>query len=156
MLRGQLGACYPHTHNWLASMKTSRRCWKICVDDRIWRWQILNYFHNKRLWRAVTKYLHDTSGLMITMSDADILSSMRGSGNIDLLNLVYVIVKQYLYACKCNNLYPTISTLLIKIKDLCENEKSIFRFHVRCVHVYMCTCMFIDLGMHVCIQIKAC
>ena len=80
---------------------------------------------NKRLWSKVTGYLYDISGLRINMSYVDLLLGMVVAGDTDLLNLINITVKQYLYACRCNNTYHTIATAIMKIKDICDIEKSI-------------------------------
>ena len=77
----------------------------------------------------MTGYLYDISGLGINMSYADVLLGMVGTGDTDLLNLINITVKQYLYACRCNNTYPIIPTAMMKIKDIREIEKSINQLH---------------------------
>ena len=59
------------------------------------------------------------------MSYVDVLLGMVGAGDTDLLNLINITVKQYLYACRCNNTYPIITTAIMKIKYICDIEKSI-------------------------------
>ena len=59
------------------------------------------------------------------MSYVDVLLGMVGAGDTDLLNLINITVKQYLYACRCNNTYPMIATAIRKINEICDIEKSI-------------------------------
>ena len=80
---------------------------------------------SKRLWSEVTGYLYDISGLRINMSCVDLLSGMVGAGDTDMLSLINITVKQYSYACRCNKTYPIIATAIMKIKDICDIEKSI-------------------------------
>ena len=59
------------------------------------------------------------------MSYVDVRLGMVGAGDTDLLNLINITVKQYLHACRCNNTYPIIATTIMKIKYICDIEKSI-------------------------------
>ena len=59
------------------------------------------------------------------MSDADVLLSVVGAGDTELLNLINVIVKQHIYVCRCNNVHPTKTSTKLKIKEIHDIEKSI-------------------------------
>ena len=117
----------------------------LVTNDKLSMWGIINdescsFCHNapetiihlliecetsKKLWSEVTGYLYDISGMRINMSYVDVLLGMVGAGDTDLLNLINITVKQYLYACRCNNTFPIIATAIMKIKDICDIEKSI-------------------------------
>ena len=73
----------------------------------------------------VSEYIYDNSGLRINMSDADVLLSVVGAGNTELLNLIHIIVKQHIYACRCNKIHPTMASTKMKIKHIHDTEKSI-------------------------------
>ena len=82
---------------------------------------------SKRLWSDVSEYIYiyDNSGLSINMSDVDVLLVVVGAGDTKLLNLIHIIVKQNIYACRCNKINPTMTSTKVKIKHIHDIEKSI-------------------------------
>ena len=80
---------------------------------------------SKRLWSDVSEYIYDNSGLRINMSDVDVLLGVVGAGDTELLNLIHIIVKQHIYACRCNKIHPTMASTKMKIKHIHDIEKSI-------------------------------
>ena len=71
---------------------------------------------SKRLWSDVSEYVYDNSGLRINMSDADVLLVAVGARDTELLNLIHIIVKQNIYACRCNKINPTMTSTKVKNK----------------------------------------
>ena len=70
-------------------------------------------------------YIYDNSGLRINMSDADVLLGVMGAGVTELLNLIHIIAKQHIYACRWNKIHPTMTSTKMKIKHIHDIEKSI-------------------------------
>lgn len=117
----------------------------LVTNDKLYKWGKINdescsFCHNapesithllvecatsKNLWNEVTEYIFSISGLRIVMTDVDKLMGIMGTGDSCLLNLIIIIVKQYIYACRCKNVSPIIEIIKMKINDVCNAEKSI-------------------------------
>ena len=117
----------------------------LVTNDKLSRWGIINdescsFCHStpesimhllreceisKRLWSDVSEYIYDNSGLRINMSDADVLLGVVGAGDTELLNLIHIIVKQHIYASRCNKIHPTMASTKMKIKHIHDIDKSI-------------------------------
>ena len=70
------------------------------------------------------RWVKDTSGLHLDMSDADVLLFMVGAGDTKLL-IPIVTITQHIITCRCNNSIPTMVSIKIRIKDIYKIEKYI-------------------------------
>ena len=71
-----------------------------------------------RIWSETLKYIAENTELSITFSDQEKLLGIQQSSFKDVFNLIFIIVKQYLYACRCANKMPIFPILMKKIEDI--------------------------------------
>ena len=72
---------------------------------------------NKGIWDYVHGTMHTLTNLFIQLSDSELfLGTIDTEGHI-LTNLISIIIKQYLYACRCLIIMPSPGVIIEKIKE---------------------------------------
>ena len=55
------------------------------------------------------------SGIIVQFSDTEIILGISDSADLNILNLVNMAIKQYMYACRCKALLPSTLAALENI-----------------------------------------
>ncbi len=80
----------------------------------------------KLLWFRIIKWIHEKSNIIINVSMKDVLIGIQSTDAfLNMLNAIFVIVKQYIYACKCLQNNPCITQCKSAILRIIETEKYI-------------------------------
>ena len=66
-------------------------------------------------------------GITILLNDVEKLLGIANNenDNIKLINLINMVIKQYIYVCRCLNKLPSGQVVMEKIKEIRNIEKSI-------------------------------
>ena len=66
-------------------------------------------------------------GTTILLNEVEKLSGIanKENDNIKLINLINMVIKQYIYACRCWNKRPSGQVVMEKIKEIRDIERSI-------------------------------
>ena len=86
---------------------------------------LLDCQYSIRIWREMFDYIATQSGARIILENAEKILGVRDKPFSCFYNTLCVIAKQYIYACRCKNIKPTISVLIEKIRMEKYVEKSI-------------------------------
>ena len=73
----------------------------------------------------MSDFIFGLLGVRIHVTDTEKILGILEIDDKNLLNLVNVIVKQYIYTCRCNNILPTHLLAISKIKDVRNIEYAI-------------------------------
>ena len=71
-----------------------------------------------RIWTQLFSWIHDNTEINIAFTPKDILFGVE---NLTL----FVIAKQYLYSCRCQEVIPNFNHLMERIKEVISIEKYI-------------------------------
>ena len=78
----------------------------------------------QRLWEQIFHWLHDILDSDIRFNSKEIILGINDE-HLMMYNAVFVITKQYIYACKCKDDLPNFDVLITKIKYYIRLEKYI-------------------------------
>ena len=67
----------------------------------------------KRFWKDLENYLYGKLGIRIPLTKQEIILGCKGT-NMELWNLIYLLGKRFVYSCRCNNIFPTITPYNLK------------------------------------------
>ena len=76
------------------------------------------------LWKAVFKWINEITSTIITFNRKEILLGIDNN-NLMFYNAIFILVKQYIYACRCKNTFLNIHSLIRNIKYYIQIEKYI-------------------------------
>ena len=71
--------------------------------------------HSRELWNHFHTFMTQKTGIVIPISDVDIIFGNKLLPFSDLYNHLLILTKQYLYACRCLNVTPDFNALIRKI-----------------------------------------
>ena len=112
------------------------RCY-FCKNELDTTWHILyNCEKVKCLWRLLICWLNYILNMEIELNEEIAICNAFEGNQADLLNLIILITKQYIYAVKCTKSELKILTLIQKIYDTKNAERIIaigqnrmYKFH---------------------------
>ena len=68
----------------------------------------------QKLWKKLKEILLEQN----ISSELSIMDAFLGISASNLVNLICVVVKQYIYFCRCKNITPIVEVMLNRIKDV--------------------------------------
>ena len=81
--------------------------------------------HSQLIWNKLFVKLHTLTGIYIQFTEKEQLLGITNFQYQDLFNLIFIITKQYLYACRCLKTMPSIEMLISKMKEIKHIEQRI-------------------------------
>ena len=78
-----------------------------------------------RIWTQLFSWIYDNSEINIVFTPKDTLLGVENLDNNILYNTLFMIVKQYLYSCRCREILPNFNHLMKSIKEVILIEKYI-------------------------------
>ena len=81
--------------------------------------------HSQLIWNKLFVKLHTLTGIYIQFTEKEQLLGITYFQYQDLFNLIFIITKQYIYACRCLKTMPSIEMLISKIKEIKHIEQRI-------------------------------
>ena len=80
----------------------------------------------QNLWNDIFHWIYIKTGLRIAFTHDQILLGSAPM-DLDIFNLIFLIVKRYIYVCKCLKTIPNKYAAIYKIKDNFITEEECFR-----------------------------
>ena len=81
--------------------------------------------HSQLIWNKLFVKLHTLTGIYIQFTEKEKLLGITNFQYQNLFIRIFIITKQYLYACRCLKTTPSIEMLISKIKEIEHNEQRI-------------------------------
>ena len=75
----------------------------------------------QKLWKKLKEILLEQN----ISSELSIMDAFLGISASNLVNLICVVVKQYIYFCRCKNITPIVEVMLNRIKEVKNIEYKI-------------------------------
>ena len=84
------------------------------------------------VWKKLLSKIETLTGIHIQFTESEKMLGILNFQYQNLYNLLFIIVKQYLYACRCLNIRPQINILTEKIHEIrtIKNKIAIKNDHV--------------------------
>ena len=76
---------------------------------------LLHCNYSKIIWDHVKQLIQDISEITVQLSETEIILGISDSTELKIFNLVNMVIKQYIYACRCNKLLPSPTAAIDKI-----------------------------------------
>ena len=107
---------------------TSDLC-TFCKTDREDIYHLmLHCSFSKKIWHYLQSFLYSKTKIYITFDAKDIILGNEFFPFFQLYNHLIILTKQYLYACKCQEILPEGNILKSKIEQEYEIEKLVGKF----------------------------
>ena len=71
--------------------------------------------YSKIIWDRVKQLIQDISEITVQLSETETILGISDSTELKIFNLVNMVIKQYIYACRCNKLLPPPTAAIEKI-----------------------------------------
>ena len=68
---------------------------------------LLHCYYSKIIWDHVKQLIQDISEITVQLSETETIIGISDSTDLKISNLVNMVIKQYIYACRCNKLLPS-------------------------------------------------
>ena len=78
------------------------------------KYLLLRCNYSKIIWDHVKQIIQDISEITAQLSETEIILSIADSTELKIFNLVNMVIKQYIYACRCNKLLPSPTAAIEK------------------------------------------
>ena len=75
----------------------------------------------QKLWKKLKEIVLEQN----ISSELNIMDAFLGISASNLVNLICVVVKQYIYFCRCKNITPIVEVMLNRIKEVKNIEYKI-------------------------------
>ena len=85
----------------------------------------LNCHISNTLWKELFEYINLHSGVHVLLDSTEEILGVREHQLSNFYNVICIITKQYIYACRCRNTRPSLSVLIEKIRFEKFVEKNI-------------------------------
>ena len=109
---------------WYFKLRDNNRCsfcnlCKETIEHLFWECPI-----SKTVWLQLKDWFTNVIGVTVILSATNILLGMADPTNRIPINHILMIVKYYIYTCRCKNDQPSIEGSIAKIKHCIKVEKS--------------------------------
>ena len=113
----------------IVTMNITLKSWNIIDDDKCTFCQmepenlkhlLLHCNYSKIIWDLVKQLIQDISEITVQLSETETILGISDSTELKIFNLVNMVIKQYIYACRCNKLLPS-PTAAIEKKCIVKN-----------------------------------
>ena len=108
----------------LWKIKDSENCTLCNVESETICHLLWDCTHSKLIWNMLFNWINEKTQINITYSKKEVLLGIANY-NMQFLNCLFLITKQYLYACRCLDEKPNFGSLESKIKYYISVEKYI-------------------------------
>ena len=108
----------------LWKIKDSENCTFCDVESETVGHLLWDCTHSKIIWNLLFNWINEKIQVNIPYSKREILLGITNY-NMQFLNCLFLVTKQYLYACRCLNEKPNFGSLESKIKYYISVEKYI-------------------------------
>ena len=75
---------------------------------------LLHCNYSKIIWDHVKHFVQDISEITVQLSETEAILGISDSTELKIFNPVNMVIKQYIYACRCNKLLPSSTAAIEK------------------------------------------
>ena len=75
---------------------------------------LLHCNYSKIIWDHVKQLIQDISEITVQLSKAETILGISDSTELKIFNLVNMVIKQYIYVCRCSKLLPSPTAAIEK------------------------------------------
>ena len=100
----------------IVTTNSTSKSWNIIDNDKCTFCQLepdnlkhlsLHCNYGKIIWDHAKQLIQDISGITVQLSETKTILGTSDSTELKIFNLVNMVIKQYIYACRCNKLLPS-------------------------------------------------
>ena len=113
-----LNIWYPNSH--------SESCTFCNIEPETIEHMLYDCIISQNLWTEVFNWIHTKTGIRINFTREQILLGLVGS-DLEIFNLIFLIIKRYIFVCKCLEVRPNKYAAIYKIKDNYNTEQECIR-----------------------------
>ena len=86
---------------------------------------LLHCQYSQNIWNQLFAYIAQHGNIFVTLDNNERILGVRGNSLSAFYNVICILTKQYIYACRCKNILPNFFALIEKIRFEKYVEKTI-------------------------------